>query len=80
MQAANYLYFLLNPTILYQYLTTMKTVYSSEKERLVAERQQIIVMRNKQYVRVQNDMTDLYVQNRTGESVRKRKRINKMAG
>jgi predicted metalloprotease len=80
LQAANYLYFLLNPTILYQYLTTMKTVYSSEKERLVAERQQIIVMRNKQYVRVQNDMTDLYVQNRTGESVRKRKRINKMAG
>lgn len=80
MQAANYLYFLLNPTILYQYLTTMKTVYSSEKERLVAERQQIIVMRNKQYVRVQDDMTDLYVQNRTGESVRKRKRINKMAG
>jgi hypothetical protein len=58
----------------------MKTVYSSEKERLVAERQQIIVMRNKQYVRVQDDMTDLYVQNRTGESVRKRKRINKMAG
>lgn len=59
----------------------MKTVYSSEKARTVAERQQIIVMRNKQYVRVQDDMTDLYVQSRTGEpAVRKRKRINKMAG
>ncbi|WP_448518391.1 hypothetical protein [Rhodoflexus sp.] len=53
----------------------MKTVYCSEKERQVAERQQVVVMRNKQYVRVQDDMTDLYVQNSTAKVPRKRKRI-----
>ncbi len=59
----------------------METVYSSEKERTAAERQQIIVMRNKQYVRIQDDMTDLYVRSRIGKpAVRKRRRINKMAG
>lgn len=54
----------------------MKTVYCSETERRVAERQEVVVMRNRQYVRVQNDMTDLYVQKSTTTApLRKRRRI-----
>lgn len=54
----------------------MKTIYCSEAEHTIAERQQIVTRRNKQYVRVQKDMTDLYVQKRTYTAPpNKRKRI-----